>query len=57
MSVLWIALLSFAMVTLVGRAGCILNIDAYIMGLVVVAIGTSIPVSNTILINDLSPEM
>lgn len=43
MSVLWIAALSFAMVTLVGRAGCILGIDKFTMGLVVVAIGTSVP--------------
>lgn len=47
MSVLWIAALSFAMVTLVGRAGCILGIDKFTMGLVVVAIGTSVPVSDT----------
>ena len=45
MSILWIAALSFGMVTLVGRAGCILEIDKFTMGLVVVAIGTSIPVS------------
>ena len=44
MSVLWIAGLSFAMVTLVGRAGCILGVDKFTMGLVVVAIGTSVPV-------------
>ena len=44
MSVAWIAVLSFAMVTLVGRTGCILNIDSYVMGLVVIAVGTSIPV-------------
>lgn len=43
MSIAWIAALSFAMVTLVGRAGCILGIDKFTMGLVVVAIGTSIP--------------
>lgn len=43
MSIAWIAALSFATVTLVGRAGCILNIDKFTMGLVVVAIGTSIP--------------
>ena len=46
MSVLWIAILSFGMVTLVGRVGCIIGIDSYVMGLVVVAVGTSIPVSN-----------
>ena len=43
-SIIWIALLSFGMVTIVGRAGCILNVDKFTMGLVVVAIGTSIPV-------------
>lgn len=46
-SVFWIAVLSFGMVTLVGRTGCILNIDSYVMGLVVIAIGTSIPVRAT----------
>ena len=44
MSIAWIAALSFAMVTLVGRTGCILSVDKFTMGLVVVAIGTSIPV-------------
>ena len=46
MSIVWIAILSFAMVTLVGRSGCILSVDKFTMGLVVIAIGTSIPVSN-----------
>ena len=45
-SILWIAILSFCMVTLVGRVGCILSVDKFTMGLVVVAIGTSIPVSH-----------
>ena len=45
MSIVWIAILSFAMVTLVGRSGCILNVDKFTMGLVVIAIGTSVPVS------------
>ena len=45
MSVAWIAALSYAMVTVVERTGCILGVDSYIMGLVVVAIGTSVPVS------------
>lgn len=45
-SIVWIAILSFGMVTLVGRVGCILNVDKFTMGLVVVAIGTSIPVSH-----------
>ncbi|XP_072034062.1 sodium/potassium/calcium exchanger 4-like isoform X2 [Amphiura filiformis] len=43
LSVLWIAALSFAMVTLVIRAGCLLKVDHYVMGLVIVAIGTSVP--------------
>ena len=47
MSIFWIAVISFAMVTLVARVGCILNIDQFVMGLVVVAIGTSVPVSGT----------
>ncbi|CAH1781092.1 unnamed protein product, partial [Owenia fusiformis] len=42
-SVIWIALLSFAMITLVGRSGCILGIDTFTMGLVVIAVGTSVP--------------
>ena len=45
LSIVWIAVLSFAMVILVSRVGCILNVDSYTMGLVVVAIGTSIPVN------------
>jgi hypothetical protein len=47
MSVFWIVMLSFALVTVVGRTGCILGVDNYTMGLVVVAIGTSVPVSNS----------
>lgn len=43
MSIAWIAALSFGTVTIVGRAGCILKIDKFTMGLVVIAIGTSIP--------------
>jgi len=46
-SVLWIVILSFAMVTLVGRTGCILGVGEFVMGLVIVAIGTSVPVSCT----------
>ncbi|KAK3744351.1 hypothetical protein QZH41_016484 [Actinostola sp. cb2023] len=42
-SIIWIAILSFGMVTLVGRSGCILGIDKFTMGLVVIAIGTSVP--------------
>lgn len=44
MSVLWIAVLSFVLVTVVAKMGCILGIDELVMGLVVVAMGTSIPV-------------
>ena len=51
MSIVWIAVLSFAMVTLVGRTGCIIGIDKFTMGLVVVAIGTSIPVCNYLYYN------
>ncbi|EDV28886.1 uncharacterized protein TRIADDRAFT_14805, partial [Trichoplax adhaerens] len=43
LSIVWIAVLSFGMVILVSRTGCILSIDSYTMGLVIVAIGTSIP--------------
>lgn len=45
MSIVWIAILSFGMVTFVGRSGCILSVDKFTMGLVVIAIGTSVPVS------------
>ena len=44
MSVLWIAGLSFVCVVCVEKTGCIIGIDEYTMGLVVIAIGTSIPV-------------
>ena len=47
MSIVWIAIISFAMVTIVARVGCILQIGEFTMGLVVVAIGTSVPVSDT----------
>ena len=47
MSILWIAIISFAMVTIVARVGCILNVGEFPMGLVVMAIGTSVPVSGT----------
>ncbi|XP_014665961.1 PREDICTED: sodium/potassium/calcium exchanger 3-like [Priapulus caudatus] len=43
MSVLWIAVISFALVTVVGRSGCLLKIDTYTMGLVVISVGTSVP--------------
>ncbi|XP_032230933.2 sodium/potassium/calcium exchanger 4 isoform X2 [Nematostella vectensis] len=43
MSIVWIAILSFGLVTVVGRSGCILNVDKFTMGLVIIAIGTSVP--------------
>ncbi|XP_075264623.1 sodium/potassium/calcium exchanger 3-like [Convolutriloba macropyga] len=43
MSVVWIAVCSFAMVFMVGRAGCSMTIDSFVMGLILVAIGTSVP--------------
>lgn len=48
MAILWIAVISFGMVTLVARVGCILDVGEFTMGLVVVAVGTSIPVSKTL---------
>lgn len=50
MSIFWIATLSFVMVTCVTKMGCLLDIGQFTMGLVVIAIGTSIPVSNKFLI-------
>jgi len=43
MSIFWIMVLSFGMVTSVIRLGCIIGIDDYVMGLVIVAAGTSVP--------------
>ncbi|XP_072179922.1 sodium/potassium/calcium exchanger 3-like isoform X2 [Diadema setosum] len=43
LSIFWIAALSFGMVTLVIKMGCILNVNEFTMGLVIVAIGTSVP--------------
>eukprot|EP00038_Savillea_parva_P031630 m.88945 g.88945 ORF g.88945 m.88945 type:complete len:757 (-) comp9776_c1_seq1:103-2373(-) len=43
MCILWIMVLSFIMVLFVIRIGCIIGIDDYVMGLVIVAAGTSIP--------------
>ena len=45
MSVVWIAVLSFGMVFLVERFGCIVGLNDYVMGLIFVAAGTSVPVS------------
>lgn len=39
----WIALVSWVMIELVEKIGCLLGIDTYTMGLVVVAVGTSVP--------------
>lgn len=41
--ILWIMIISFVMVTAVIRLGCILAIDDYVMGLVIIAAGTSVP--------------
>ena len=46
LSILWILALSFEMVTMVARTGCIIGVDEVVMGLVIVAIGTSVPVSD-----------
>ena len=43
MSIIWIGILSFMTVIMVGRSGCILGINHFTMGLVIVASGTSIP--------------
>ncbi len=45
MCIFWIAVISFAMVTIVARVGCILGVGTFTMGLIVVAVGTSVPVS------------
>jgi len=43
MCIFWIMTLSFIMVLFVIRLGCMIGIDDYVMGLVIVAAGTSIP--------------
>jgi len=43
MSILWIGILSFLMVDFAGRAGCILEVPEFLMGLVVLSVGTSVP--------------
>ena len=43
MSIFWIGLLSFVMVDMAARAGCVLGIPGLVMGLVVLAAGTSVP--------------
>jgi len=43
MSIVWIGLLSFLMVDFAGRAGCIIGVPEFLMGLVVLSVGTSVP--------------
>jgi len=43
MAILWIALISYLMVYCSEIVGCLLGIDSYTMGLVVIATGTSVP--------------
>ncbi|PAA88210.1 hypothetical protein BOX15_Mlig032776g1 [Macrostomum lignano] len=59
MSIVWIAAVSFCMVTVVARLGCLFGIDAFVMSLVVLAAGTSIPdlLSSIIVAKDGSGDM
>lgn len=43
MSIVWIGILSFIMVDFGARAGCVLGVPGLVMGLVVLAAGTSVP--------------
>ena len=43
MSIMWIGLLSFVMVDMASRAGCVIGVPGLVMGLVVLAAGTSVP--------------
>nr|XP_026693871.1 sodium/potassium/calcium exchanger 2 [Ciona intestinalis] len=43
MSILWIASISYVMVAAVEIIGCLLGVDTYTMGLLVIAVGTSVP--------------
>lgn len=43
MSIVWIGVLSFLMVDFATRVGCILGVPTYLMGLTVLAAGTSVP--------------
>jgi len=43
MNILWIIILSLAMVAVVQKLGCILGVDAFTMGFCVIAVGTSVP--------------
>lgn len=42
-SIIWIGLLSFIMVDFASRAGCVLQVPGIVMGLIVIAAGTSVP--------------
>eukprot|EP00935_MAST-01C_sp_MAST-1C-sp1_P001508 g1508.t1 len=43
MSIFWIGVFSFIMVDFAGRAGCVLEVPGLVMGLLVIAAGTSVP--------------
>ena len=43
MSIIWIGVLSYLMVDFAARAGCVLRVPGILMGLVVIAAGTSVP--------------
>lgn len=43
MSIIWIGVLSYLMVDFAARAGCVLGVPGILMGLVVIAAGTSVP--------------
>jgi Ca2+/Na+ antiporter len=43
MSIMWIGVLSFLMIDFAARAGCILEVPEFLMGLTVLAAGTSVP--------------
>jgi len=42
-SVVWIALLTYVMILVSGRIGCILKIPSVVMGMVVISAGTTVP--------------
>ena len=43
MSIVWIGILSFVMVDFASRAGCVWGVPGLVMGLIVIAAGTSVP--------------
>jgi len=43
MSIVWIGFLSFMMVDFADRAGCVMGVPDFLMGLVVLSVGTSVP--------------